>query len=95
MNFELTKEQKMLQEVTRDFAENEVKPLAAEIDRDKRIPTETIEKMAELGWFGLTFPKELGGAEVDEVGYAIVVEELAKKYASTALFIREKPTPLL
>lgn len=87
MNFELTKEQKMLQSVMRDFAERELKPMAAELDAEKKYPKENVAKMARYNMLGMTFPKEWGGAGADEVGYAITVEELSKKCASTALVV--------
>ncbi len=87
MNFDLTNEQKMLREVVRKFAENEVKPIAAEIDREARYPMEIAKQLARYNMLGIAFPKEYGGAGGEEVGYAIVVEELAKKCASTSLIV--------
>ena len=58
MDFHLTKEQLLVRKMYRDFAENEVKPLAAEIDEEERFPMETVEKMAKLGMMGIYFPKE-------------------------------------
>ena len=65
MDFHLTKEQLLVRKMYRDFAENEVKPLAAEIDEEERFPMETVEKMAKLGMMGIYFPKEYGGAGAD------------------------------
>lgn len=87
MNFELTKEQQMVRDVVREFAENEVKPLAAEIDRDARYPKETVEQMAKYNMLGIMFPKELGGAGADEISYVITIEEIAKKCAATSLIV--------
>ncbi|HEB84611.1 MAG TPA: acyl-CoA dehydrogenase [Bacteroidetes bacterium] len=84
-DFFLTEEQKMLQEMVRDFAENEVKPIAAEIDEEERFPEETVAKMAELGLLGITFPEEYGGSGMDTVSYAIAVEELSRVCASTGI----------
>ena len=56
MNFELTKTEQLFRQMIREFAENEVKPLAAEIDEEERFPVETVEKMAKLGIFGIPFP---------------------------------------
>lgn len=81
----LTDEQKMLREMVRDFAQNEVKPLAAEIDETCRFPHETVEKMAELGLMGIVFPEEYGGAGMDTVCYAIAVEELSRVCAATGI----------
>lgn len=84
MNFELTNEQKLMQKFMRNFAENEVKPLAAEIDKEVRCPWETIRKMAKYGIMGIPLPKKYGGAGGDYISYTIAVEELAKVCASTA-----------
>lgn len=62
MNFELTKTEQLFRQMIREFAENEVKPLAAEIDEEERFPVETVEKMAKLGIFGIPFPVNYGGA---------------------------------
>ena len=62
MDFHLTKEQLLVRKMYRDFAENEVKPLAAEIDEEERFPMETVEKMAKLGMMGIPFPEKYGGA---------------------------------
>lgn len=87
MNFNLTEEQRLLQEMIRDFVENEVKPLAAEIDREHRFPRETIEKMGPLGLLGLNVPEEWDGAGADEVSAAILYEELGRGCGSTALTV--------
>ena len=65
MNFELTREQELVKQMVREFAVNEVKPIAAEIDETERFPMETVEKMAKLGMMGIPFPKEFGGAGGD------------------------------
>ena len=77
MDFHLTKEQLLVQKMYREFAENEVKPIAAEIDEEERFPMETVEKMAKLGMMGIYFPKQYGGAGGDVLSYAMCVEELA------------------
>ena len=77
MDFRLTKEQLLVRKMVREFAENEVKPIASEIDEEERFPAETVEKMAKLGMMGIYFPKEYGGAGGDVLSYAITVEELA------------------
>lgn len=81
----LTEEQQMLRDMVRDFAQNEVKPIAAEIDETCRFPIETVEKMGELGLMGIVFPEEYGGAGMDTVCYAIAVEELSRVCASTGI----------
>ena len=78
MNFGLTREQELVRQMVREFAVNEVKPIAAEIDETERFPMENVKKMAELGMMGIPFPKELGGAGGDVLSYIITVEELSK-----------------
>jgi butyryl-CoA dehydrogenase len=84
MDFALTEEQQMFQELFRDFAENEVAPLAEEIDREERTPLETLKKAAEMEFMGLPFPEEYGGAGIGATGYCLLVEELAKACLATA-----------
>ena len=81
----LTEEQTLLRDTVRDFAREEVLPQAIEIDREARFPRETFKKIAELGLLGLPIPEEFEGAGVDAVTGALVIEELAKVCASTAL----------
>jgi len=87
MNFTLTKEQEMVRNVMRDFAEKEVKPIAAEIDETERFPRENVEKMARYNMLGIPFPEEYGGAGGDELAYAIAVEELSKVCATTGVIL--------
>ncbi|MBZ0263716.1 acyl-CoA dehydrogenase [bacterium] len=81
----LTEEQKMVREMVREFALNEVKPIAAEIDVNERFPKENIDKMAELGLLGITIPEEYGGSGMDTLSYAIAVEEISRVCASTGI----------
>lgn len=87
--FELkfTEEQNMLREMVKDFANNELKPIAAKIDEEEAIPMETIRKIQELGILGAAFPEEYGGSGFGEVGYCIVQEEIGRACLSTATFI--------
>ena len=87
MDFHLSKEQLMLRKMYRDFAENEVKPLAEEVDETEEFPMETVKKMGELGMMGIYFPKEYGGAGGDVLSYAMCVEELAKVCGTTAVIV--------
>ena len=87
MDFHLTKEQLLVRKMYREFAENEVKPLATEIDEEERFPMETVEKMAKLGMMGIYFPKQYGGAGADVLSYAMCVEELAKVCGTTAVIV--------
>ncbi|MCL6577137.1 acyl-CoA dehydrogenase [Kyrpidia sp.] len=85
MDFDLTTEQRMIRDAVRDFAEREVAPKAAEVDRTGRFPIETFKKMGELGFLGIPFPEEYGGAGGDTVSYALAVEEIGRACASTGL----------
>jgi butyryl-CoA dehydrogenase len=87
MDFQPTKEQEMIRAMVSEFAEKEIKPLAAEIDETGEFPWQTINKMAKLNLMGLPIPKELGGAGVDTISYAMAVEEIAKRCASTAVIM--------
>lgn len=87
MNFELTKTQQLFKQMIREFAENEVKPLAAEVDEQERFPVETVEKMAKLGLFGIYIPKNYGGAGGDHIMYSIAVEELSRVCATTGVIV--------
>ena len=87
MNFGLTREQELVRQMVREFAVNEVKPIAAEIDETERFPMENVKKMAELGMMGIPFPKELGGAGGDVLSYIITVEELSKACATHGVIV--------
>jgi butyryl-CoA dehydrogenase len=87
MDFQPTKEQQMIRTMVSEFAEKEIKPLAAEIDETGEFPWQTINKMAKLNLMGLPIPKDLGGAGVDTISYAIAVEEIARRCASTAVIM--------
>lgn len=80
-------EHRMLQEMVRDFAQNEVAPIAAEIDQNERFPKELIPKLAELGLLGIPFPEQYGGAEMDTLAYTLAIEELAKVDSSVAITV--------
>jgi butyryl-CoA dehydrogenase len=87
MDFVLSKEHQMLRKMYRDFAENEVKPLAEEVDEKEMFPIETVKKMGKLGMMGVYFPKQYGGAGADVLSYAICVEELSKVCATTGVAV--------
>ncbi len=87
MNFDLTDEEKLVRDTARDFAQKELKPIAAEIDKNHKIPDEILKKMGELGFFGVYVPEEYGGAGLSFVSYALVVEEISKVCASTGVLI--------
>lgn len=74
--------------MVREFAENELKPIAAEIDEEARFPYETIEKAGPLGLLGMPFPKEYGGSGSDYLAYIIAIEEMSKVCAATGVIIQ-------
>jgi butyryl-CoA dehydrogenase len=82
---ELTEEKRMLRDMVRDFAENELKPIAAQLDEEQIFPHDIVKKMGELGLMGIPFPESLGGAGMDYLAYTIAVEEIARVCGSTAL----------
>ncbi|MCD8086035.1 MAG: acyl-CoA dehydrogenase [Clostridiales bacterium] len=87
MDFSLSKEQLLVQKMYQEFAQNEVKPLAQEVDEEERFPVETVEKMAKLGMMGIYFPKEYGGAGGDVLSYVMAVEELSKVCGTTGVIL--------
>jgi butyryl-CoA dehydrogenase len=87
MDFELTDEQQLIRDAVREFAEAEVVPVAAEIDRDHRFPAELLPKLAEMNLMGMTFPEKEGGAGADYVSYVIAVEEISRACASTGIIM--------
>jgi alkylation response protein AidB-like acyl-CoA dehydrogenase len=82
MNLELTEEHKMIQETARDFAQNEIAPVAAELDERGDFPYETIKKMGQLGFMGIEVPERYGGAGMDTIAYVLAMEEINKVDAS-------------
>jgi butyryl-CoA dehydrogenase len=87
VNLELSDEQELLRRSVREFAEAEVKPHAKEIDETCRFPRDTFRKAAELGLTGVAVPENYGGAGMDHVSYAIVVEEISRVCASTGVIL--------
>ena len=87
MDFVLDKKHEMARTLFREFAENEVKPLAQEVDETERFPMETVEKMARYGFFGIPIPKEYGGQGCDILTYAMCVEELSKVCGTTGVIV--------
>jgi len=87
MNFDLTEEQQLVLNTARDFARKEIAPKAAELDKAARWPTEIVAQMAELGFLGLAVPTEYGGAGLDNVCYALVVEEVSAACASSGVIM--------
>src|SRR6185437_15892117 len=85
MLFDLSDDHRLIQETVRDFARNEVAPVAEELDREKRFPYEIVEKLGDLGLMGIPFPEEYGGAGGDSLAYAIAVEELTRVDSSVGI----------
>ncbi|WP_027363726.1 acyl-CoA dehydrogenase [Desulfotruncus alcoholivorax] len=85
MDFNLTKDQQMIRDVVRDFAEQEIVPRASEIDKTGQFPLEIVNKMAEMDLMGLPFPEEYGGAGADYTSYCLAVEEITRACGSTGL----------
>jgi short/branched chain acyl-CoA dehydrogenase len=85
MLFDLSDDHRLIQETVRDFARNEVAPVAEDLDREKRFPYEIVEKLGELGLMGIPFPEEYGGAGGDSLAYALAVEELTRVDSSVAI----------
>src|SRR5436189_2290432 len=85
MDFELTDEQRLLRETVREFARQEVAPVAEELDRTKAFPYEIVRKMGELGLMGIPFPEDYGGGGADSLAYALAVEELARVDSSVCI----------
>jgi butyryl-CoA dehydrogenase len=87
MDFELTDEQQLIRDAVREFAETEVTPIAAELDRDHRFPYELLPRLAEMNLMGMPYPEKEGGAGADYVSYVIAVEELSRACASTGVIL--------
>ena len=87
MDFGLSKKHEMARSLFKEFAENEVKPLAQEVDETEKFPTGTVEKMAKYGFLGIPVPKELGGQGCDILTYAMCVEELTKVCGTTGVIV--------
>lgn len=87
MDFIVDKQHELLRQLYRDFAEQEIEPVAAEVDQNGKYEMENIKKMGEAGFFGIPFPKEYGGQGGDQLAYAMAVEELSKKCATSGVVV--------
>lgn len=85
MNFELTKEQKMIRQMVREFANDVIQPRAIEIDTEAKFPKDIFDQMGELGLLGLPLPEKYGGSGADTISYALAVEEIGRVCGSTGL----------
>ncbi|MEG1555346.1 MAG: acyl-CoA dehydrogenase [Bacteroidales bacterium] len=87
MDFSLTKREELFLQMIREFAEKEVKPLAAEVDEEERFPMETVEKMSKIGLMGIPVPKQYGGQGGTNQLYSMAVEELSRVCATTGVIV--------
>ncbi len=87
MNFELTEEQRMIQEMCQRFAEKEIKPVATKLDETHEHPADLCQKMGELGLMGIAIPEDYGGAGMDYVSYILAMIEISKGCASTGVIM--------
>ncbi len=85
MDFTFSPEHQALRRMIREFAETEIAPIAAELDREHKVPREIMRKLGEMGLLGVCFPQEYGGMGAGETGYCILMEELARVCANTAV----------
>ena len=87
MHFELTEDQAAIARAARDFATKEIEPIAGELDKEARWPTEIVQRMAELGFMGIAVDPEHGGSGLDNVSYALVIEEVSRACASCGVIM--------
>jgi len=87
MDFELSREQKLIQQTVREFARAEIAPVAEELDRTKSFPYEIVAKLGELGMMGIPYPEEYGGGGADTLSYALAIEELARVDSSVCITV--------
>jgi len=87
MNFTFSEDLLMLKELAKEFTNGEIKPIAPKIDEEESIPDSLIKKLAEVGFFGTSFPEKYGGGGFGKVGYCIMMEEIARGCASTATMV--------
>lgn len=87
MNFELTEDQRLLQDMVRDFARNEIKPAAKSLEENRQFPTEILQKLGKLGILGMTIPAEYEGTKTDSLSLVLALEELARVSPSVAVIV--------
>jgi short-chain 2-methylacyl-CoA dehydrogenase len=87
VDFDLSREQQLIQSTVRDFARAEIAPVAEELDREKRFPYEIVAKLGELGLMGIPFPEQYGGGGADTLSYVLAIEELARVDSSVCITV--------
>ncbi len=87
MDFSLSADHLQLRDIVRNFAEKEIRPIAAKLDRDGEFPAEVVQKLGELGFMGMVIPTEYGGAGLDPLSYVIMMEEISRVCASTSVIL--------
>jgi len=87
MNTFLTEKNRAVRRAVRSFCDEEIRPIAGEIDREASFPWQVVEKMGKMGYFGIQVPRELGGAGLDSMSYVIVIEELSRACAGLGLCV--------
>src|SRR5881394_128482 len=87
MDYDLSSEHQLIRDTVREFAEQRVAPVAAELDREHRFPYELVAELAELGLMGVPIPEEWSGAGADTLSYAIAIEELTRVDSSVAITV--------
>ena len=87
MDMLLEEKHRVLRQSVRRFCDRELRPIAGQIDQEARFPWEVVEKMGSLGYFGIQVPKDLGGAGLDAISYAIIIEEVSRVSAAIGLCI--------
>lgn len=83
----LKEEHVMIAQTCRNFADTELMPIAAKIDKEHMFPTDPVKKLGELGMMGVTVPSEYGGSDMDTLTYAIAMEEISRACASTGVIM--------
>lgn len=87
MDYQLSEHQKEIQKLARDFAQKEIAPVVMKYDESQEFPHEIVQKLAEMGFLGIIFPEEYGGANFSTIEYAIIIEEISKVDPSVGLII--------
>jgi butyryl-CoA dehydrogenase len=87
MDIQLTEEQRQVRELCRQFADSELRPNARKWDLDHTFPADAVKKLAEMGLLGVAIPAELGGAGMDNVSYALAMEEISRGCAGTGVIM--------